>query len=78
MKELLNVKNKLEIVEAKEQERERTIHIIKTENQALAESNKVLKEQVAFLQEALLIGMKKWQCMKAEVQNMKKFVVENT
>jgi hypothetical protein len=48
------------------------------ENKALAESNKVLKEQVALLQEALLIGKTEWQCMKADVQNIKKSVVEST
>ena len=77
VKELLNVKKRLEVVEAKEHERDRTIHIIIAENQALAESNKVLKEQVALLQEALLMGKIKWKHMKVEVKNMK-FVVENT
>ena len=78
VRELLNVKERLEVVEAKALERDCTIHIITTENQALAESNKVLKEQVSLLQEALRIGKTEWQRMKAEVQNMKKFAVENT
>ena len=59
MKELLKVKERLEVVEAKEMERDCTIYIITTENQALAESNKVLKEQVSLLQEALRIGKTK-------------------
>jgi hypothetical protein len=33
---------------------------------------------VSLLQEALRIGKTEWQHMKAEVQNMKKFAVENT
>jgi len=78
VRELLNVKERLEVVEAKALERDCTIHIITAENQALAESNKVLKEQVSLLQEALRIGKTEWQRMKAEVQNMKKFAVENT
>jgi hypothetical protein len=49
VKELLKVKERLEVVEAKELERDCTIHIIIVENQALAESNKVLKEQVSLL-----------------------------
>jgi len=53
---LLNAKQRLEVLEAKEQKKDRKIHIITTENKALAESNKVLKEQVALLHEALLIG----------------------
>jgi len=36
-----------------------------------------LKEQVASSQEALLIGKIEWKRMKADVQNMKKFVVES-
>jgi hypothetical protein len=49
VKELLNVKERLEVLEAKEQERDCKIYIITAENQALAESNKVLKEQVSLL-----------------------------
>jgi len=56
VKTLLNAKQRLEVLESKEQERDYKIHIITAENKALAESNKVLKEQVALLQEALLIG----------------------
>ena len=78
MKKLLNAKQKLEVLEAKEEERDHKIHIITVENKALAESNKVLKEQVTLLQKALLIGKTKWQHMKVDVQNMKKFVVEST
>jgi hypothetical protein len=78
VKELLKVKERLEVIEAKELERDCTIHIITVENQALAASNKVLKEQVSLLQEALRIGKTEWQRMKVEVQNMKKFAVENT
>jgi hypothetical protein len=78
VKELLNAKQRLEVLEAKGQERDHKIHIITAENKALAESNKVLKEQVALLQEALLIGKTEWQRMKADVQNIKKSVVEST
>jgi hypothetical protein len=53
VKELLKVKERLEVVEAKELERDCTIHRIIAENQDLAENNKVLKEQVSLLQEAL-------------------------
>ena len=49
VKELLNAKQRLEVLEAKEQERDHKIHIITTENKALVESNKVLKKQVALL-----------------------------
>jgi hypothetical protein len=78
VKEWLKVKERLEVVEAKELERDCTIHIITTENQALAANNKVLKEQVSLLHEALRIGKTEWKRMKAEVQNMNKFAVENT
>ena len=78
MRELLNVKERLEVVEAKALERDCTIHIITIENQALAEINKVLKEQVALIQEAILIGKTEWQRMKVDVQIMKEFVVEST
>jgi hypothetical protein len=78
VKELLKVKERLEVVEAKELERDCTIHRIIAENQDLAENNKVLKEQVSLLQEALQMGKTEWQRMKAEVKNMKKIVVENT
>jgi hypothetical protein len=78
VKELLKVKERLEVVEAKELERDCTIHRIIAENQDLAESNKVLKEQVSLLQEALRMGKTEWKRMKAEVQNMKKIAVENT
>ena len=60
VKELLNAKQRLEVLEVKEQERDHKIHIITTEHKALAESNKVLKDKVALLQEALLIGKTKW------------------
>jgi hypothetical protein len=53
VKELLKVKERLEVVEAKEMERDCTIHIIIAENQALVASNKVLKEKVSLLQESL-------------------------
>jgi hypothetical protein len=53
VKELLKVKERLEVVEAKELERDYTIHRIIAENQDLAESNKALKEQVSLLQEDL-------------------------
>ena len=56
MKELLNAKQRLEVLEAKGHERDHKIHIMSTENETLAKSNKVLKEQVALLQEAFLIG----------------------
>jgi hypothetical protein len=72
VKELFKVKERLEVVEAKELERDCTIHRIMVENQDLAENNKVLKEQVSLLQEALRMGKTEWQRMKAEVQNMKK------
>jgi len=49
VKELLNAKQRLEVLEAKERERDHKIHIIIAENKALAKSNKVLKEQVALL-----------------------------
>jgi len=78
VKELLNAKQKLKVLEAKKQERFHKIHIIITENKALAESNKVLKEKVALLHEALLIGKIEWQRMKTDVKNIKKFVVEST
>ena len=78
MKELLNAKQRLEVLEAKGQERDHKIHIITVENKALAESNKILEEQVALLQEALLIGKTEWQRLKADVQNVKKSVVEST
>ena len=68
----------MEVVEAKELERDCTIHIITAENQALAKRKRVMEEQVALLQEALLIGKTEWQRMKVEVQNMKKFALENT
>ena len=78
-------KKRLEVLEAKEQARDHKIHIIAAEKKALAESNKVLKEQVELLQEALLIGKialpigkTEWQRMKADVQNIKKYVVEST
>eukprot|EP00253_Pinus_taeda_P032593 PITA_32593 len=78
VKELLNAKQRLEVLEVKEQERDLKIHIITTENKALVESNTVLKEQVLWLQQALLIGKTEWQHMKADVQNIKKSVVEST
>lgn len=65
----------MEVLEAKGQERDHKIHIIIVENKALVESNKVLKEQVELLQEALLIGKTEWKRMKADVKNIKKFVV---
>lgn len=76
MKELLNAKQRLEVLEAKG--RDHKIHIITAENKVLAESNKVIKEQVALLQEVLLIRKTGWQHMKANVKNIKKFVVEST
>jgi hypothetical protein len=44
VKEPLKVKQRLEVVETKELERDCTIHRITAENRALVESNKVLKE----------------------------------
>ena len=46
------------------------------ENQGLAENNKVLKDQVTLLREALLVGEDEWQGMKDAWQIMKEFVVE--
>jgi hypothetical protein len=55
VQELLNAKRRLEVLEVKEQERDLKIHLLTVENQGLAESNKVLKDQVTLLQEALLV-----------------------
>ena len=49
VKELLNANQRLEVLEAKGKERDHKTHIIMTENKALAEINKISKEQVALL-----------------------------
>ena len=71
MQELLNVKKRLEALETKEHERDLRIHILTTKNQALAESNKVLKDQVFLLQETLSVGKAEWQRMKDTWKSMK-------
>jgi hypothetical protein len=76
VQELLNAKRRLEVLEVKEQERDLKIHLLTVENQGLAESNKVLKDQVTLLQEALLVGKVEWQGMKDAWQIMKESVVE--
>ena len=58
-------------MEVKEHERDLKIHLLTVENQCIAESNKVLKGQVALLQEAILVGKNEWQDMKADWQRMK-------
>ena len=55
VQELMNVKTRLEIVDAREQERDHKISEITVANQCLMEGNRILKEQVTMLQEGLEI-----------------------
>ena len=57
-------------MEAKDQERDLRIHISIVEIQGLAESNKVLKDQVFMLQETLSLGKAEWKRMKEAWQSM--------
>ena len=54
VQELLNAKRRLEVLEVKGHERDLQIQLLTVENRDLAENNKVLIDQVTFLQEALL------------------------
>ena len=64
-------------MEVKEQERDLKIHEIIAANQCLAESDKILKEQVALLQEAFLVGNTEWEVMKVPWKTMKEYSVGN-
>jgi hypothetical protein len=66
----------LEVLEVKEHERDLKIHLLTVENQGLAESNKVLKDQVTLLQEALLVAKAEWKGMKDVGQIREDSVVE--
>lgn len=74
VQELMKVKTRLEIVEAIEQERDRKISEITVANQCLMEGNRILKEQVTMLQEALETGKQEWKNMK-EVITTKRDVI---
>lgn len=64
VQELMKVRTRLEILEAREQERDRKISEITVANQCLMEGNRILKEHVTMLQEALETGKKEWKNMK--------------
>jgi hypothetical protein len=64
VQELLNAKRRLKVLEVKGHERDLQIQLLTIENRGLEESNKVLADQVALLQEALLEAKVEWQGLK--------------
>jgi hypothetical protein len=76
MQELLNAKRILEVLEVKEHERDLKIQLLTIENRGLAENNKVLKDQVTLLQEALLVAKDEWKGMKDVGQIKEDSIVE--
>lgn len=60
----MKARARLEILEAKERERDHKILEITLANRFLMEGNRILKEQVTMLQEALVIGKQEWQNMR--------------
>jgi transketolase len=76
LKELLNSKRGLEVLEVKGHERDLQIQLLTVENWGLVENNKVLTDQVTSLKESLLEAKNEWKGLKDSRRIRKYFVVE--